>query len=74
MQEKEWKIWNHAGGAKPSNAIPTGNLSFAFIGKGDATMYFRSTSIMARDNIEIHYKLLPNCPRSVMSLTKCCNR
>lgn len=52
MQEKEWKIWNHAGGAKPSNAIPTGNLSFAFIGKGDATMYFRSTSIMARDNIE----------------------
>ena len=53
MQEKEWKIWNNSKGEKAKNKIPTGNLSFAFIGKGKETMYFRSTFIMARDNIEI---------------------
>lgn len=53
MQEKEWKMWRNKGEENSKNKIPTGNLSFAFIGKGKQTMYFRSTIIMARDNIEI---------------------
>lgn len=53
MQEREWKMWRNEGREKSNNKIPTGNLSFAFIGKGKQTMYFRSTTIMARDNIEI---------------------
>lgn len=53
MPEKEWRMWHNTEGEKSNDKIPTGNLSFAFIGKGQETMYFRSTSIMARDNIEV---------------------
>lgn len=35
-----------------SGKLPTENLGYAFVDKEHRTMYFRSTSIMARDNIE----------------------
>ncbi len=53
MKEKEWEMWYNAEKEDLNDKIPTGNLSFAFIGKEQETMYFRSTIIMARDNIEI---------------------
>ena len=53
MPEEEWKEWSNTQKDRTRSKIPTTNLSFSFIGKGKETMYFRSTSIMARDNIEI---------------------
>ena len=52
----EWAQWYKAKPISCFGQFPNDNLSFSFIGKGKHTMYFRSTSIMARDNIEYMYK------------------
>ena len=47
---EQWTEWNNEN--IEENQFPTKNLSFSFADKQKDIMYFRSTSIMARDNIE----------------------
>lgn len=48
---ERWKEWNN-GQMVQDNRFPTENLTYTFTDKQKNNMYFRSTSIMARDNIE----------------------
>ena len=52
---EQWKEWNN-GQMVQENRFPTENLTYTFTDKQKYTMYFRSTSIMARDNIEYMYQ------------------
>lgn len=52
---EQWKEWNN-GQMVQENRFPTENLTYTFTDKQKNTMYFRSTSIMARDNIEYMYQ------------------
>lgn len=52
---EQWKEWNN-GQMAQDNRFPTENLAYTFTDKQKSTMYFRSTSIMARDNIEYMYQ------------------
>jgi hypothetical protein len=53
---KQWKEWNREVTSPMDNRFPTENLTYTFADKQKNTMYFRSTSIMARDNIEYMYQ------------------
>ncbi len=53
---KQWKEWNREVTSPMDNRFPTENLTYTFADKQENTMYFRSTSIMARDNIEYMYQ------------------
>lgn len=53
---KQWKEWNREVTSPIDNRFPTENLTYTFADKQKNTMYFRSTSIMARDNIEYMYQ------------------
>ena len=53
---KQWKEWNSEVTSPMDNRFPTENLTYTFADKQKNTMYFRSTSIMARDNIEYMYQ------------------
>ena len=61
---EQWKEWYNV---KPTldHRFPTDNLAFAFVDKQKNTMYFRTSSIMARDNMEYMYR------RSRRSLRRC---
>ena len=48
---EQWKEW-HNEKTTQDHRFPTDNLAFAFVDKQKNTMYFRASSIMARDNIE----------------------
>ena len=48
---EQWKEW-HNEKTTQDHRFPTDNLTFAFVDKQKNTMYFRASSIMARDNIE----------------------
>ena len=52
---EQWKEWNN-GQMVQDHRFPTENLAYTFTDKQKNTMYFRSTSIMARDNIEYMYQ------------------
>ena len=52
---EQWKEWNNEQTVQ-GNSFPTENLTYTFTDKQKNTMYFRSTSIMARDNIEYMYQ------------------
>lgn len=56
IRSDEWTQWYKTKPISHFEQFPNENLAFSFIGKGRRTMYFRSTSIMARDNIEYMYK------------------
>ena len=53
---EQWKEWNREVTSPMDNTFPTENLTYTFADKQKNTMYFRSTSIMARDNIEYMYQ------------------
>ena len=53
---EQWKEWNREVTSPMDNRFPTENLTYTFADKQKNTMYFRSTSIMARDNIEYMYQ------------------
>ena len=53
---EQWKEWNSEVISPMDNRFPTENLTYTFADKQKNTMYFRSTSIMARDNIEYMYQ------------------
>ena len=53
---KQWKEWNREVTSPMDNRFPTENLTYTFADKQKNTIYFRSTSIMARDNIEYMYQ------------------
>ena len=53
---KQWKEWNREVTSPMDNRFPTENLTYTVADKQKNTMYFRSTSIMARDNIEYMYQ------------------
>lgn len=70
---EQWIEWNNQG--FEGNQFPTKNLSFSFADKQKDIMYFRSTSIMARDNIEymrlsgmVYYDDLKYCYENVYHL------
>lgn len=48
---EQWKEWHNVK-TPQDHRFPTDNLAFAFVDKQKNTMYFRASSIMARDNIE----------------------